>query len=551
MTTVAKFDQLTSWAELLFENVTEKINAHFQGQPSWQVAAKTAIATGIITYSYCWINQYIREGDEILQKRLRKKFFSFVRSLPIVKQKIKEKVAEVKKDVDSSLFLLKDGMTYYQELPWDGMTHEQVMNKMNEYLVLDEYTETKLSGQVYQADESLKKLNAQVFEMHGYTNPLHADVFQDIRKIEAEAAKMAAHMFHGGPDSSGVVTTGGSESLLVAVLAARNYAYEKGIRYPELVMPITAHAAFDKACNYFRVKAVHVPVDKNYQLNVAAMRRAITKNTCLLVGSFPEYPFGQTDPIEQIAALGVKYDIPVHVDACLGSFVVATMNEAGFKMPNFDFRVPGVSSISCDTHKYGYAPKGTSILLFNDPEYMKYAFFSQPDWLGGIYATPTTGGSRSGALIATAWATMLYHGRSGYIEKSRKVVATTRSLAEQISKIDGLEIMGEPKVCVVAWTSPHFEILRQYEMLKERDWVVSATQFPTGIHFTVTMQHTGDGWLENFVKDIKETAAMCMRNPEEKATGEAALYGMSQTIPDRSLVKEVGYLFWQRYYQTK
>merc|ERR1719230_228345 len=431
------------------------------------------------------------------------------------------------------------------------MTNEQVLKKMEDYLVLDDFNDSRLSGQIYQDDAELKKLNAQVFEIHGYTNPLHADVFQDIRKIEAEAAKMAANMFHGGPESTGVVTTGGSESLLMAVLAARNKAYEKGIRYPELVMPITAHAAFDKACYYFRIKAVHVPVDKtNYKLNVSAMKRAITKNTCLLVGSFPEYPFGQTDPIEAIAAMGVKYDIPVHVDACLGSFVVATMEEAGFEMPKFDFRVPGVYSISCDTHKFGYAPKGTSILLFNEPEYMKYAFFSQPDWLGGIYATPTLGGSRSGALIATAWATMLFHGKSGYIEKTTKVVNTTRALAKEISKINGLQLMGDPKVCVVAWTSPYFDILRQYELLKERNWFVSSTQFPTGIHFTVTMQHTHEGWVETFVTDVRETAAICMKNPAEKAKGEAALYGMSQTIPDRSLVKEVGYLFWHRYYAT-
>ncbi|XP_063714413.1 sphingosine-1-phosphate lyase 1-like [Symsagittifera roscoffensis] len=536
---------------LYVESSLKVVEDKLSSYERWQVAVATCLMSVLVTYIYCWITQFIREGYEVSSVRVTKWMFKTLRSLPIVKGKVKEKIEEVRHDINTTSFRLKTDMVYMTELPKGGMTVDQVMDKLKHYNTLDEHVDKKLSGQVYQNNEEIVDLTAKVFRLHGYTNPLHADVFQDIRKIEAETAKFVCSMFHGDEESHGVITTGGSESLLLAVLAARNRAYDRGIRYPELVMSVTAHAALDKACFYFRVKAVHVPINsKTFKLDFAKMKRAVNKNTCLIVGSFPEFPYGLMDPIEKIAALGVARDIPVHVDACLGGFVVAFMAQSGLELPPFDFAVPGVMSISCDNHKYGFAPKGTSALVFRSPEYMQCMYFSQPDWPGGIYATPTTGGSRSGGIIATAWATMLYMGEEGYTKTAAQVVHTTRALAKGISETPGLCVMGDPQICVVSWTSYQFDIWRQFELLTKRKWFLGTTQFPGGIHFTVTMKHVEQEWLDSFLKDIRETAEICMQSPEEKANGQAAMYGMSQTIPDRSLIKEMTYMFWDRYYST-
>jgi sphinganine-1-phosphate aldolase len=534
------------------KHVVHGLNHLFRDNQPWQVSLKTGAVCITCTWAYMYLSQLIREGDEVLTVRVRKFLFSVFRSLPIIKQKIAAKVAEERGKLDASLFRLPDNMTYIQQLPQQGLSTQEIMDRLREYQVLARFHENKLSGQLYNNSKSIRELNGQVFEFHSYSNPLHADVFQDIRKIEAETVRMVCNMFRGSSKTCGVVTTGGTESLLLAVVTARNWAYGRGVRYPEIVMPVSAHAAFDKACHYFRVKCVHVAVDKKtMKADVKAMKRAINGNTCLLVGSTPQYPHGAMDDIEGIAALGLKYNVPVHVDACLGGFVIAFLEAAGHHVPPFDFRLPGVWSISCDTHKYGYAPKGTSTLLFKDVEYMQNVYFSQPDWPGGIYATSTTGGSRSGALIATAWASMLHFGLDGYIETADKVARTTQNLAKAISEIEGLRVMGEPFICAVSWTSDQFDIFRQLSLMKDRGWILGSNQFPSGIHMTITMQHTVDGWIEDFSKDIRETAQECLIDPSIKAEGEAAMYGLSQAIPDRSIIDQLTFAYYDRYYNTQ
>merc|ERR1712141_161380 len=178
------------------------------------------------------------------------------------------------------------------------------------------------------------------------------------------------------------------------------------------------------------------------------MRRAISSRTCMLVGSSPSFPHGIIDPIEDISKLGVQYNIPVHVDACLGGFLVPFMEEAGFSLPLFDFRLPGVTSISCDSHKYGFAPKGSSCVLYKNKEYRQFQYFLQPDWPGGIYASPSFAGSRAGAIIAACWATMRLYGRLGYVESTRKIISTQIRITEELQEMDGIFIYGDPKVSV-------------------------------------------------------------------------------------------------------
>ncbi|UYV61044.1 SGPL1, partial [Cordylochernes scorpioides] len=317
------------------------------------------------------------------------------------------------------------------------------------------------------------------------------------------------------------VTSGGTESIFMACKAFRDYAYHvKGITKPEMVIPVSAHAAFDKAGQLLKIRVRHAPMVKaTMQADLQAMRRAINKNTVMLVGSCPQFPHGIMDSISDIAKLGERYDIPVHVDSCLGGLLLPFMAEAGHPIPPFDFTLPGVTSISCDTHKYGFTPKGTSVVVYRDVKYRHYQFSVQPDWPGGIYCTPTLAGSRAGGTIAATWATLLYMGRQGYLESCRKIIASTRILVKGLRKIEGLIVYGDPQLSVVALGSNHFDIYRLCDALSAKGWNINMIQKPKGFHICVTLQHTAPGVIDDLLRDMRDCTAEIMKHPSQPATG--------------------------------
>lgn len=264
----------------------------------------------------------------------------------------------------------------------------------------------------------------------------------------------------------------------------------------------------------------------------------------MLVGSAPQFPHGIIDPIEEIAKLGLRHNIPVHVDACLGGFLIPFMESAGHKLDEkFDFRVPGVTSISADTHKYGYAPKGTSVIMYSQRKYIHRQYSVQTDWPGGIYASPTLPGSRPGALIAACWAAMMFHGLEGYVEATDKIIKTTKWIRQELANVEGLEIMGDPQVSVLAFASSRFDIYALNGQLKELGWNLNALQFPSAFHLCVTLMHAKNQVAANFVRDVKAIVKDLLTQPGKKASGAAAIYGMAQTIPDRSLVNQICYKY--------
>nr|CAD7402493.1 unnamed protein product [Timema cristinae] len=344
------------------------------------------------------------------------------------------------------------------------------------------WEEGYVSGAVYYFNTDLIKLLTDVYTLASYTNPLHPDIFPGVCKMEAEVVRMTANLFHGGPSSCGTMTTGGTESILMACKAYRDYARsEWGIKHPEIILPTTSHPAFDKAGLYFGIRITHTPVDPvHYKADINAMRRAIGRNTILLVGSTPNFPYGTMDDIEEIAALGRQYNIPVHVDACLGGFLVIFMEQAGYKLPPFDFSVPGVTSISADTHKYGFAPKGSSVILYSEPKYRHHQFCVTTDWPGGVYGSPTVNGSRAGGIIAACWATMVSFGLNGYVDATKKIVETTKRIDKRLREIDGLFIFGSPATSVIAIGSKVFHIYRLSDALTTRGWNLNPLQYPEG-----------------------------------------------------------------------
>ncbi|KAM9618844.1 sphingosine-1-phosphate lyase 1 isoform 2-T2 [Trichechus inunguis] len=523
------------------------VNGHCTKYEPWQLIAWSVVWTLLVVWVYEFVFQ-----PESLWSRFKKKCFKLTRKMPIIGRKIQEKLNKAKDDINKNMSFLKVDKEYVKALPSQGLSSSAVLEKLKEYSSMDVcWQEGRASGAVYNGEEKLTELLVKAYGDFAWSNPLHPDIFPGLRKIEAEIVRMACSLFNGGPDSCGSVTSGGTESILMACKAYRDLAFEKGIKTPEIVAPQSAHAAFDKAANYFGMKIVRVPLNKMMEVNVRAMRRAISRNTAMLVCSTPQFPHGVIDPVPEVAKLAVKYKIPLHVDACLGGFLIVFMEKAGYPLEHpFDFRVKGVTSISADTHKYGYAPKGSSVVLYSDKKYRNYQFFVATDWQGGIYASPTIAGSRPGGISAACWATLMHFGESGYVEATKQIIKTTRFLKSELENIKGVFVFGNPQLSVIALGSHDFDIYRLSNLMTAKGWNLNQLQFPPSIHFCITLLHTRHRVAIQFLKDIRESVTQIMKNPKAKTTGMGAIYGMAQATVDRNLVAELSSVFLNSLYST-
>ncbi|KAI8521052.1 Sphingosine-1-phosphate lyase 1 [Branchiostoma belcheri] len=512
------------------------------------------LAAIAFTLAMVWLYNFLFLQELSLWERFKMATFKTLRSLPYVGPSIQREVDKALAGMAGSLFKLPAGMKYVNGLPQTGLSEDQVMRAIKGYHQLGhvDWKKGNVSGTVYSGQPELTQLCTKVYGEFAWSNPLHPDVFPGVRKMEAEVVAMTLKMFNAGVNACGTMTSGGTESILMACLAYRNMAKERSITLPEIVAPFSVHAAFDKAAHYFGMKIIHVSMDpKTWMVSLKSMRRAISSRTCMLVGSAPQFPHGIIDPIADIAALGKRYGIPVHVDACLGGFLLPFMKQAGFDLAPFDFSVDGVTSISCDTHKYGFAPKGSSVILYSDRKYRHSQYFVQPNWPGGVYATSTMAGSRAGAIVAACWATMMTIGEDGYVESTRKIVKAARYIAKELRKVEGIFVFGEPEVSVVAFGSTEFDIYRVSNTLTARGWNLNSLQFPSSIHLCCTLRHTMPGVTDRFITDVKKAVAEAMANPKAKATGQGAIYGMAQAVPDRTLISEIAWGYLDCVYDTK
>ncbi|CAL8106418.1 unnamed protein product [Orchesella dallaii] len=501
-------------------NVKDTVNSLLPYQPVILVGGTAIAVHGI----HCIIARIPNDGALAGLQRL---LFRNLRKIPAVKRKVDEEVKKAEKVMKHDIKTLYQGdnseCIFITDLPSAGLSTQDILEKIKDYSKLGSYKwgDGAVSGTVYHGGEDLTQLNTEVYRLCAWTNPLHPDVFPGVCKMEAEIVRIGAALFHGGPTCCGTMTSGGTESIILAVKAYRDWAMtERGILYPEIIVPVTGHAAFDKAAHILNLRIKHVPIDEDTcTVNVKKMKSMITRSTIMLVGSAPAFPHGCIDDIQSIAALGRKYNIPVHVDACLGGFLLAFMPAAGHPIPPFDFNVPGVTSISADTHKYGYAPKGSSLLMFSEKKFKEYQHFTQADWPGGLYASPTIAGSRPGVLIAGCWASLLHFGYKGYVDATKKIIDTARQIEKELRKIDGISVMGRPQVSVIALTSKVFDIYRLQGGLGKKGWSLNALQFPPSIHFCLTYCQTAPGVAERFVKDVKELTAEIMKNPGAPSSG--------------------------------
>ena len=421
-------------------------------------------------------------------------------------------------------------------LPPEGKPHEQVISELDAAMGGDaNWQGGRIWSLVYYAGEDVAAVLREAYSKAIFTNGLGPDAFKSLKKFESEVVAMTAGLL-GEPEAVGNMTSGGTESILMAVKTARDRARaEKDITEPEMVLPVSAHPAFDKSAQYLGVKAIHTPLDHALRADVSAMRDALTPNTVLVVGSAPNFPFGTIDPIPEIAAMAADRDIPCHVDACVGGFLLPFWERLGNKVRPWDFRVPGVSSISADCHKYGYAARGASTVMYRDAKYRRYQFFAVTDWPGGLYGSPTMTGSRPGGAIAAAWAVLNYLGEAGFLRLAGKIADTTSTLQEGIRATPGLKILGEPDVSLFAVGSDAFDIYVLSEALGKRGWYPDRQQLPPSLHFMVTPAHAPI--VEPFLATLREAVKEVTTEGGE-STG-VGVYGSLIKLPDRGMVRNV------------
>ncbi|KAF3765847.1 PLP-dependent transferase [Cryphonectria parasitica EP155] len=491
--------------------------------------------------------------------------YGWLLQAPGVRSKVKAQVDEAKAKLQ--LKLIKTGEKRYLALPKQGWSDDDLRAELARLADLDHtrWEDGYVSGAVYHGEDALLKLQTEAYGKFTVANPIHPDVFPGVRKMEAEVVAMVLSLFHAPTHGAGVTTSGGTESILMACLSARQKAFaERGITEPEMILPDTAHTAFRKACEYFKIKMQLVPCPApRYQVDTRRVARLVNANTVLIVGSAPNFPHGIIDDIQGLSRIALRRNIPLHVDCCLGSFLMPFLDKAGFEVPPFDFRLRGVTSISCDTHKYGFAPKGNSVCLYRTEELRAYQYFVSPDWAGGVYASPGLAGSRPGALIAGCWTSLMSVGEEGYLNSCVKIVGTTRKIADRIRESPvlsaELEIMGQPLVSVVAFTARSLNIYDIADEMTHRGWHLNSLQDPPAMHVAVTMpivkvweKLTDD--LEAVIEAEREKERVRVvegKGAKGKAIGDsAALYGVAGSLPNKGVVVDLARGFLDTLYKA-
>lgn len=433
-------------------------------------------------------------------------------------------------------------MTMRKTIPTTPRDKETLLEEMSAYRENDaKWEDARTWSMVYHVDDAHTSFLKKAHNMFFSENALNPMAFKSLKRMETEIVDMTSMMLGGDAETSGTLTSGGTESILLAVKCYRDRArkLKPWIRSPEAVVPETIHVAFDKAAHAFGVKLKKVPVDADFRVDPKKMKKAISRNTIMMAASAPQYAHGVIDPIEEIGEIAKAKKIPFHVDACFGGFILPWLEKLGYPIPPFDFRVPGVTSISADVHKYGYAPKGTSTILYRNMDYLKHQFFAATDWPGGIYVSPSLPGSRPGGAIAAAWASLMALGEDGFISLAEGAMEVAKKLRFGIEEIPELKIMGNPECTIISYGAAKdkdgVNIYAVADLMEAKGWSVDRQQRPACIHCTVNAMN-GEK-IDLYLSDLRDAVAEVVRSPASSDEGYAAMYGMMAKIPARGLVK--------------
>ncbi len=435
----------------------------------------------------------------------------------------------------------QDRFPVNRTLPEHGRPRDEVLAEMRALAVEEDaaWEGGKVSGTMYCGDHDHYSFMNDVFGLYAHVNILQRDICPSATRYEGEVLAMALDLFHADAvtdgEPVGLVTSGGTGSICHAVLAFREVARaERGVTKPNFIKPETGHPAFDKACHLFGVELRQAPVDPVTTLvDVAWIRDNIDDQTIGFMGSACNYGYGTIDPISELSDLALETGIPLHVDGCLGGFILPFGEELGFGIPVFDFRHPGVTSISADTHKYGYAFKGTSTVLFRDKKWRNSQYFFLTEWTGGKYCSPGMDGSRSGGLLAATWASMVQLGREGYRGYAQKIFDTSSAMQDAVRSHPELKLVGTPSF-LFSFTSDQFDVYHVNDFMRPMGWRFNGQQYPNGLHMAVTRPQTQPGVVEAFAADLAEAVAYAKEKGHEPAASGAIYGGVAGGMTDEA-----------------
>ena len=405
-------------------------------------------------------------------------------------------------------------------IPTQGMASEELLDALRVERQGDlDWRGGKAFSLVYNSDDpELERVQHEVASMFLHENALNPFRYKTLLRMEGEILGMAKGLFYAG---EAALTSGGTESIFLAVLTAREHARAKGVNSPSLVCAITAHPAFAKACHYLGVEMICTPTSPDGRADPDAMTAAIDDRTAILVASSPCYPFGVIDPVTEIAALAESRGLLCHVDACLGGYLLPFWEALGQEVPPWDFRVSGVTSMSADIHKYGYAFKGASTVMYRDRDLYQSQIFMYDSWPGGLYASSTSAGTRPGSPIAGAWATMTHLGVEGYMRLGQRVLTATKALMEGVNSIEGLRVTTDPDMSLFEFgkdpeTHRNLSIEAVGDEMDDRGWNLDRQH--VGLHIMTSPGH--DKIVDAFAADLEQAVAN-----HGEARGEEHLYG--------------------------
>ena len=390
------------------------------------------------------------------------------------------------------------------KIPKTGIDEKDLYEYMENSMHSDiDWRSGKTFGAIYYPGEKYSKAISNAYIKYMHENAFDPQLFSSILTMENELVQQTASLFSSNQKLFGNLTSGGTESIFLSLLSARNWSNkQKTIKNPEVILSSSAHPAFLKAMNFLKIKPVIVPTKKDFNLNLNGFKEAINQNTILLVASAPAYPTGMIDPISELSNLALENKLLLHVDACIGGFLLSYLKKCNYNIPPFDFNLDGVSSLSVDLHKYAYAPKGSSVLLYRNDELRKQQFSVYPNWEGGIYGSTSFLGTKPGGIVAASWFALNHIGENGYIELTQKTMSATKVIYDFIQKSEHLSLIGNPIMSLIAFHSEKYDIYHIADELSNLGWYIGRLQNPRGIHLVVSQIHA-DGAAENFIADLQ------------------------------------------------
>ena len=420
------------------------------------------------------------------------------------------------------------------KIPKTGINEKDLFEYMENSMHSDiDWRSGKTFGAVYYPGDKYSKAISNAYIKYMHENAFDPQLFSSILTMENELVQQTASLFSSNQKLFGNLTSGGTESIFLSVLSARNWSNkQKTIKNPEVILSSSAHPAFLKAMNFLRIKPVIVPTKKDFNLNLNGFKEAINQNTILLVASAPAYPTGMIDPISELSNLALENKLLLHVDACIGGFLLSYLKKCNYNIPLFDFNLDGVSSLSVDLHKYAYAPKGSSVLLYRNDELRKQQFSVYPNWEGGIYGSTSFLGTKPGGIVAASWFALNHIGENGYIELTQKTMSATKVIYDFIQNSEHLSLIGNPIMSLIAFHSEKYDIYHIADELSNLGWYIGRLQNPRGIHLVVSQIHA-DSAAENFIADLqsvlKSLSSSEIKNKIFKTTDALAVNALKKT----------------------